>query len=116
MGTRAGWRVSGAARRRALVAGGVLVDGAACCRLDGRGRVNGRACRRALMARQRARRGSGAASARACVLECLCAQGRGGRARERERGERKGVERERERSTGFDSKIIQIFALKLQKV
>jgi len=64
---------------------------------------------------QRAR-GSGAASARAGALKCLRAQRGERRARERERGERKGVERERERSTGFDSKIIQIFVLKLQKV
>ena len=81
------------ARRRALVVCGVLVDGAECGRLDGTGgkSVGGRAGE-ALMAEQRARRCSGAASSGARVPCRAC--------REEERGrERKRVERERERST-----------------
>ena len=69
-----------AARRRALVVCGVLVEGAKCGRLDGTGgkSVGGRAGE-ALMAR---------------VLECPAA-----RAGRRKGGERNRVERERERST-----------------
>ena len=80
------------ARRRALVACGVLVDGAARCRLDGRGRgkVSGSACRRALMAGSE--HGVQRRSELSARVPCL-------ERREEERGERKRAEREKERPT-----------------
>jgi len=80
-------------------------------------RGGGSAARRRCARRQwRSGRAAAAQRARECALKCLHAQRGERRVRERERGERKGVEREKEMSTGFDSKIIQIFVLKLQKV
>ena len=93
-----------AARRRALVAACSSTVGRG--RLDGtgKGEVSGRACRRALMARQRARRGSGAAMARqqrserACVLAQMPAHAerQGERGREREEREKESGERKTE--------------------
>ena len=94
-----------AARRRALVVCGVLVDGAERDRLDGTGEGEGqRAGVQVRYSWPGSERGVAAAQRARCSSALLRAQGETGRARERERGERKRVERERERSTEFDSK------------